>query len=226
MNDRFALPDVLYLHGFASSPGSAKARAFVERLEPLGSHVLVPRLDGWDFAHLTISRALAAAEAAVPGPAGTYAVVGSSMGGYLALLHALRRPVLGVIAMAPALDLPDSWPRWMEPEQMERWAATGWTEVDHHETGRKERIAYDIVGDARRHEVLTEAPRCPVLIFHGRHDDVVPSVLSERFARANAGVRLQLLDDDHSLLSSVPFILDESVAFLRGCTASTEPRAC
>jgi hypothetical protein len=226
MNPRLALPDVLYLHGFASSPGSAKARAFVERLEPLGSRVFVPRLDGGDFSQLTISRALAAAESAVPGPAGTYAVVGSSMGGYLALRHASHRQVLGVIAMAPALDLPDSWPRWMEPAEMERWAATGWTEVDHHETGRKERIAYDIVADARRHEVLTEAPRCPVLIFHGRRDDVVPCVLSERFARANSGVRLHLLDDDHSLLSSVPFILDESVAFLRACAVSTEPRAC
>ncbi len=206
---------MLYLHGFASSPGSAKARAFVERLGPLGSRVAVPRLDGGDFAHLTLTRALAAAESSAPGPAGTYAVVGSSMGGYLALRHALRHPVLGVIAMAPALDFPDSWPRWSKPEELERWAASGWTEVDHHETGRKERLAYDIVADARRHEVLVAAPRCPVLLFHGRRDDVVPCVLSERFAGANPGVRLQLLDDDHSLLASVPFILDESTAFLR-----------
>jgi hypothetical protein len=45
---------------------------------------------------------------------------------------------------------------------------------------------------------------------------VVPCALSERFAADNPQVRLRLLDDDHSLLASVPRILDESVEFLRG----------
>jgi pimeloyl-ACP methyl ester carboxylesterase len=212
--DRSTTPDVLYLHGFASSPGSAKARAFAGRLEPLGTRIVVPRLDGGSFARLTISRALAEMDAAAAPLREPYAVIGSSMGGYLALLHALRRPVCGVVAMAPAIDFPASWARWMPAAELARWRETGWTELDHHETGRQERIAYDIVRDSARHEVLVRAPSCPVLVFHGRRDDVVPSALSERFARENPHVRLRLLDDDHSLLASLPRILDEGLAFL------------
>jgi len=124
--------------------------------------------------------------------------------------------VLAVIAMAPALDFPASFPRWATAEEMKRWEETGWSEVDHHETGRKEKLAWDLIADARTHAALAKAPACPVLIFHGRRDDVVPCTLSETFARDNPHVRLQLLDDDHSLLASVPRILDESVGFLAG----------
>lgn len=207
------IPDVLYLHGFASSPGSAKARAFAERLEPLGVRVAIPRLDGGDFSRLTLTRALAAAARAAPA-SGPYAVIGSSMGGYLALVHASRHPAAAVVAMAPALDFPVSWSRWMSAAEMAEWERSGWTLVDHHETQRRERISFDLVRDARRHAPLVRAPACPVLIFHGTRDEVVPCALSERFAADNPHVRLVLLDDDHSLLASVPRILDESVAFL------------
>jgi len=212
------LPDVLYLHGFASSPGSAKARAFAGRLEPLGARVAIPRLDDGDFARLTLTRALAAAGRAAPTD-GPYAVVGSSMGGYLGLTHALRHPVTAVVAMAPALDFPVSWPRWMSEAELAEWERTGWTLLDHHETQRPERIAFDLVRDARLHEARTRAPDCPVLIFHGTRDDVVPCALSERFAAENPRVRLELLDDDHSLLASVPRILDRSVEFLAAALA-------
>ncbi|MBI5499094.1 MAG: prolyl oligopeptidase family serine peptidase [Deltaproteobacteria bacterium] len=210
------LPDVLYLHGFASSPGSAKARAFAERLRPMGVRMVVPRLDGGDFARMTLSRALAVAEAAASGLSRGYAVIGSSMGGYLALRHALGRPVSAVVAMAPALDFPSSWERWMSPAELERWRETGWTELEHHETGRKERIAWDIVAESRQHPAIEEAPSCPVLVFHGLRDDVVPCGLSERLAGASPHVRLRLLDDDHSLHASLGAIVEESVEFLGG----------
>jgi len=171
MREGRSIPDVLYLHGFASSPGSAKARAFVERLEPLGVRVSVPRLDEGDFSRLTLTQALAAAARAAPA-GGRYAVIGSSMGGYLALRHAAEHPVVAVVAMAPALDFPVSWSRWMSATEMAEWERTGWTLLEHPETRRKERISYDLVRDARRHAVIERAPACPVLVFHGTRDEV------------------------------------------------------
>ena len=208
------LPDILYLHGFASSPGSAKARAFAERLEPMGVRMAIPRLDRGDFSRLTLTGALEAASEAAQALRRPYAVVGSSMGGYLGLRHAQANGVLGVVAMAPALDFPTSWSRWMEAEALARWKETGWTEMDHHETGRKERIAYDVVADSAKHPVMERAPSCPVLIFHGTKDDVVPCVLSERLAHASPHVQLRLLDDDHMLHKTIHGIVEESVNFL------------
>ena len=216
MSESRRLPDVLYLHGFASSPGSAKARAFAERLEPMGVRMAIPRLDRGDFSRLTLTGALLAAAEAAESLRRPYAVVGSSMGGYLGLRHALQSRVLGVVAMAPALDFPVSWERWMEPAEFAKWRATGWTEMEHHETGRKERIAWDVVADSQSHPVVEAAPPCPVLVFHGRRDDVVPCVLSERLAEASPHVRLRLLDDDHMLHASIHTIVDESVEFLAG----------
>ena len=39
----------------------------------------------------------------------------------------------------------------------------------------------------------------PILIIHGIHDDVVPSVLSEKFVKGRSLVDLKLVDDDHAL---------------------------
>jgi predicted esterase YcpF (UPF0227 family) len=46
---------IIYLHGFASGPGSSKARFFRERLERIGAAVEVPDLAAGDFEHLTIT---------------------------------------------------------------------------------------------------------------------------------------------------------------------------
>ena len=47
---------VIYLHGFASSPDSSKARGLGERLTRCGVSVRCPDLNEPDFATLTVSR--------------------------------------------------------------------------------------------------------------------------------------------------------------------------
>jgi uncharacterized protein len=51
---------IVYLHGFASSPNSAKARFFLERFRQAGVEMEVPALDRGDFTHLSITSQLAA----------------------------------------------------------------------------------------------------------------------------------------------------------------------
>jgi pimeloyl-ACP methyl ester carboxylesterase len=77
----------IYLHGFASSPASRKARFFVEKLA--GHGLALEALDlAPDFEHLTISGQLAVIEKASGNDA--VILIGSSLGGYLAALYASR----------------------------------------------------------------------------------------------------------------------------------------
>jgi pimeloyl-ACP methyl ester carboxylesterase len=54
----------------------------------------------------------------------------------------------------------------------------------------------------------------PVLVFHGRRDDVIPVETVERFARGKRNVTLRLLDDVHDLVESAPYLLEESARFI------------
>src|SRR5262245_19170669 len=101
----------IYLHGFASSPQSSKARAFKTALPELE----VPELDGGDFEHLTVTGQLSVIEKALCGePA---CMIGSSMGGYLAAIYAAAHPeVSRLVLLAPALGFA---PRWKEKTSLE-----------------------------------------------------------------------------------------------------------
>ena len=92
---------ILYLHGFASSPASSKARFFAERMRAAGALIDIPDLAAGDFEHLTISGQLRVIERAAAGD--PVALMGSSLGGYLAALYAARHPeVSRVVLLAPA----------------------------------------------------------------------------------------------------------------------------
>jgi predicted esterase YcpF (UPF0227 family) len=68
----------IYLHGFASSPASRKARYFVEKLAGRGITVEALELAP-DFEHLTITSQLAVVEKTSHGD--PVVLIGSSMGG-------------------------------------------------------------------------------------------------------------------------------------------------
>ena len=77
---------IVYLHGFASGPGSKKARFFGERFDARGVPFSVPDLAAGRFAHLTLSGQLEVISRAVDSR--NVCLMGSSMGGYLAALFA------------------------------------------------------------------------------------------------------------------------------------------
>jgi len=56
---------IIYLHGFASGPGSKKARYFTERLAECGVALEVPDLAEEDFENLTITGQLQVVDATV-----------------------------------------------------------------------------------------------------------------------------------------------------------------
>lgn len=206
---------LLYLHGFASGPASTKARAMDERFGRLGARLAVPDLTpgSGGFERSTPTSMLAIAEAALASAPPPHAIIGSSLGGWLAALAASRSPgVERLVLMAPAFRLAERWLARLPAADLARWKREG-LEVDHHASGRRRRIGWGFMEDALRWPAWP-AVKVPALCFAGTNDDLVPVVDVERWVRQTPSARLVVLEDGHDLVASVDRIFDESRAFL------------
>ena len=86
--------EIVYLHGFASGPGSQKGTY----------RVLLPDLNGGDFGHTTISQQLDIVDSIVQTLAGPVMLIGSSLGGFLAALYAEHSTkVTAMVMMCPVV---------------------------------------------------------------------------------------------------------------------------
>ncbi|MGC8793128.1 MAG: alpha/beta hydrolase [Bryobacteraceae bacterium] len=208
---------IVYLHGFASSPASQKARFFRERLEAEGCRVEVPDLSQGDFENLTITAQLRVIEQVAAGRPVT--LIGSSLGGYLAALYAARHPETErLLLLAPAFGFARRWAATLGGE-LEEWKQKGWRMVYHYGDQRPRLIRYRLIEDGLQYE---DYPRFtqPALIFHGQRDQVVVPEWSEEFARGRPNVTLVLVDSDHELLDALELIWERSRGFLLGGAGS------
>jgi hypothetical protein len=183
---------VVYLHGFASSPHSSKAQFFQRKFAERGVRMEIPQLDEGRFEELTISGQLGVIERAVgEQPA---ILMGSSLGGYLAALYAVRHPP----KIAPAFQFPRRWRERYSDQDWERWKREGSTPVFHYGEGRERRLGYQFVEDAAHYEDEPEFPQ-PALILHGVLDSVVPAGISKVYAERRPNTRLVLFESGHEL---------------------------
>jgi uncharacterized protein len=191
---------VLYLHGFASSPQSRKARFLEERFRERGIPFHAPDLAEGDFYHLTISRQLEVIRRAASGrEAGRLWVIGSSLGGYLASLYATEQNAVSqLILLAPAFGFYDLWVKRLGPEQLEQWRQSGRLSVFHYGLGGQADLSYSFLADAEKYEPYPKS-QIPALIFHGVQDDVVPIANSRRYMRTQEDAQLVELDSGHEL---------------------------
>jgi len=203
---------VLYLHGFASSPASRKARFLADRLRQIGFSVDIPDLAEGEFSRLTLSSQLKVIErAAGPDP---IILIGSSMGGYLAALFAQHHPqVKQLILLAPAFGFHRLWADTLGPERLGKWKQSGWLNVYHYSEAREIPLDYGLMEDAARYNPFPDFPQ-PALLFHGTRDSVVPSNSSVAFSDGHKNVRLVLLNSDHELTDVLEVIWPSIRAFL------------
>ena len=192
-------PAWLYLHGFASSPASTKARAFEAwgKARDVAIDALdlrVPSFENLRFSAMKARVRAAIDASAAPGPTSS---------------------ARAVLAMAPAFRLADRWKSQMTTEAWEAWRRDGFLAVDDHATKQKARVDFGFVEELERLDVGFPDVRVPVLIVHGRADEVVDIDRSRAFARRKRHVRLVEVDDGHELGASIPRILAEAEAFLR-----------
>jgi pimeloyl-ACP methyl ester carboxylesterase len=205
-------PGIVFLGGFRSDMTGVKAVALEAFCKERGQAFL--RFDyrghgqsSGDFAECGIGTwADDALEAITRLTKGPQILVGSSMGGWLALLVAIEKPrrVAGIIGIAAAADFTEHlmWEK-LTPRQQEEVMRKGSVMVPS-DMGPPYPITKRLIEEGRRYLLLgAEIPVfCPVRLLHGMKDEDVPWEVSLAINEKIAGkdVKTILIDEgDHRL---------------------------
>ncbi|MCS7205804.1 MAG: alpha/beta hydrolase [Leptospiraceae bacterium] len=211
---------IIYLHGFASSPSSQKAKFFKKNLS--GYDIIVPDLNCGNFTNMTITKQIEIIKDIMKtNPKEKYILIGSSMGGYVSLLcmhlisqEKIFKNIHKLVLLAPALEFTKRILR-KDKEKFQKWKKEGYIEIEHYAWKKTLPLNFLFYIDAKTYEKLEFTREIPVLIFHGVYDEVVPYEVSLKYLKQNSLSHLVLLNSDHSLLNSLNTILTYTQQFLR-----------
>jgi uncharacterized protein len=189
---------VILCHGMESSKEGTKAVQLAAEFAAAGCHALrfdfsyVGESEG-EFADLTVNGEVDDLAGAwrfvrerIRGPVG---IIGSSLGGLVALLFAAEQPEVTAVATIAAVAHPERFGQSLSPEERARWRREGIYEWEGM------RLRSSFLEDAESLDVLSavERIRRPLLLTHGTADAVVPCSDADEIAgraRVNAEVRL------------------------------------
>lgn len=178
-------PGVIFLSGFNSDITGSKATGLAQHCATHGYDYICFNYYGCgtssgDFSKGTIGRwlddVLLVIDKLTTGP---QILVGSSMGGWLMLLAALKHPerIVGLVGIASAPDFTETliWDMWNK-EQQQILMETGQLELPADECEESMLITRDLIEDGRNHLLLgnTIPITCPVRLLHGMQDTDVP----------------------------------------------------
>ncbi|WP_293342940.1 YqiA/YcfP family alpha/beta fold hydrolase [Microcoleus sp. CAWBG58] len=201
----------IYLHGFASSPDSTKAKYFRDRFSSLGIDLKTPDLNYNDFSRLTLTRQLDQIETEFLQTQssksvenvknlGEVTIIGSSFGGLTAAWLAQRQlSIKQIVLLAPAFQFLSHWLPQLGQQQLEKWQSEKYLPVYHYGEQRYLPLNYEFVTDMAQYPEEKLMRSVPTLILHGKHDTIVPIQASRSFSDNRPWVQLIELEDDHSL---------------------------
>lgn len=138
---------------------------------------------------------------------GPQILVGSSIGGWIALLAALDRPdrVAALVGIAAAPDATERlmWRR-LGPDLQARMLRDGYIDLPSQYGAQPYRFTWKLIEEGRKHLVMEEKLpiACPVRLLHGMQDPDVPWQTSLDLAQHFAGADVELTlvkDGDHRL---------------------------
>src|SRR5690625_983818 len=184
--DREGAPGVVFLGGFRSNMEGTKARWVEEWARARGYACLRFDYSGYGASSGAFEEgcigdwaedAVEAVEALTEGP---QVLVGSCMGGWIALLLARRFPgrVAGLVGIAAAPDFTETFWARASATQRETILREGVVHVPSEYADEPTPITSRLIEEGRSHLVLDSGIRldCPVRLLHGLADeDVVPA---------------------------------------------------
>ena len=204
----------LYLHGFASSPQSTKARYMQQKFAALGLTLHVPDLNLADFSKVTLSEQLIYLDRNYLNDDEPIVVIGSSLGGFLAVQLASQNPLVQkLVLFAPAFGFSQRIAETLGKENIAQWQQDGSREFYHYGLKRNLNLQFQFFVDAQKYAEDKLTRSLPMLIFHGIDDEVVPFALSKEFAKMRWQVILKLLNDDHALGKDLDSIWQDTKRF-------------
>lgn len=210
---------VVYLHGFASSPGSTKGRTLAESFAKRGIPFDQPDLNVPTFETLSIRAQLAAVRARIESSPAPCIVAGSSLGGYVTALLAsgadapLDPRVRALLLIAPAFQIAERWRERVGPREMARWRREGNAVHPHYARGVDLPLHIGFLDEADGYDPMPSVT-LPVTVVQGRRDETVPPQIARAWVDRNRHATLVEVDDDHQLAASIPRIDQELTALI------------
>lgn len=205
---------VLYFHGFASSPASAKITALRPMLEPDGIELHTPDLNVPSFERLDfdamVDRAIECGARIAP-----RVLVGSSLGALVALATAHRGLRAPLVLIAPALGAARRWQTRIpdgDPVSVFNFARNAMVPIHRAFFEQMTRLDVDEM-----------PPEAKITVVMGRQDETVPfAIVEETWRRWESsgklasGSRLVAVDGgDHGLVSHAVLIHEAIVSAAR-----------
>lgn len=212
------MPQYLYLHGFASSPQSAKAQAMRSRFTALGIDLAIPDLNQGGFSHLTLSRQIQQVSALILAQSEPTILIGSSLGGltaaWVAQQPALTERIEKLVLLAPAFAFLAQWLPRLGPDQLEAWRSEGTLPVYHYSEQRTLPLHYNFITDAQGYDDNALDAEIPTLILHGTRDETISIEAGRAYAATRPWTKLIELPSDHALVDVEADIWQHTQKFL------------
>jgi uncharacterized protein len=211
------MTEFIYLHGFASGPGSQKACIFRKHFENAQLSITIPDLQQGDFENMTLTKQISLVQSIIDGKPGVdFALIGSSMGAYIAgLLAETRKEIKALYLMAPGFNFLNRWMENMGWDKDSLSSTPDLIRVFHYSYNREVNLSTDLFRDAINWDSLLLTRNIPIRIVHGLHDETVNIQESRDFAGPRSWCQLKELDSDHGLLSSIDWIVMDCMEFFR-----------